>query len=148
MLLGDRAATTCQAQGRLRRGDETERVRLGAAARRDHGHAGCPRPVRSSSTLTSSRRTTLVVRVLNGTFSKSEGAVSKDRVRDITVVTPTRATPLDTAAWAAEGDTSILTVSTRESGTYVIGASLGPRELKLEAKDFNDYLAHVAYRSC
>jgi uncharacterized GH25 family protein len=85
---------------------------------------------------------TLIVRVLNGTFSKSEGAVAKDRVRDITVVTPAGATRLDTAAWMAEGDTSILTVSTRESGTYVIGASLGPRELKLEAKDFNDYLAH------
>jgi hypothetical protein len=86
--------------------------------------------------------TTLIVRVLNGTFSKSEGAVAKDRVRDITFVTPAGATRLDTAAWVAEGDTSILTVSTRESGTYVIGASLGPRELKLEAKDFNDYLAH------
>lgn len=86
--------------------------------------------------------TTLIVRVLNGTFSESEGAVAKDRVRDITVITPTGATRLDTAAWVAEGDTSILTVSTRESGTYVIGASLSPRELKLEAKDFNDYLAH------
>ena len=85
---------------------------------------------------------TLVVRVLNGTFSKSEGAVAKDRVRDITVVTPAGATRLDSAAWEAEGDTSILTVGTRESGTYVIGASLRPREIKLEARDFNDYLAH------
>jgi hypothetical protein len=86
--------------------------------------------------------TTLIVRVLNGTFSTSEGAVARDRVRDITVVTPVGTTRVDTAAWVAQGDTSILTVSTRESGTYVIGASLGPRELKLEAKDFNDYLAH------
>ena len=84
---------------------------------------------------------TLVVRVLNGTFSKSEGAVAKDRVRDITVLTPAGATRLDSAAWEVEGDTSILTVGTRESGTYVIGASLRPREIKLEAKDFNDYLA-------
>jgi uncharacterized GH25 family protein len=85
---------------------------------------------------------TLVVQVLNGTFSKSEGAVAKDRVRDIAVVTPAGITRLDTAVWAARGDTSILTVSTGESGTYVIGASLYPRELRLEAKEFNDYLAH------
>lgn len=85
---------------------------------------------------------TLVVRVLNGSFSSSEGAVAKDRVRDIAVVTPNRVMRLDTAAWAARGDTSILTVRAGESGTYVIGASLRPRELRLEAKDFNDYLAH------
>jgi uncharacterized GH25 family protein len=85
---------------------------------------------------------TLQVRVLNGTFSTSDGAVAKDRVRDIAVVTPAGTTRLDTTAWAAQGDTSVLRVRTGESGTYVIGASVHPRELKLEAKDFNDYLAH------
>lgn len=40
------------------------------------------------------------------------------------------------------GDTSVLSVTTGESGTYVIGVSLRPRELRLDAKDFNDYLAH------
>jgi uncharacterized GH25 family protein len=85
---------------------------------------------------------TLIVRVLNGTFDKSEGAVSKDRLNDITVVTPAGITQLDTTAWAVKGDTSILTVGTGERGTYVIGASLRPRELVLTAKEFNDYLAH------
>jgi hypothetical protein len=85
---------------------------------------------------------TLVVRVLNGSFSESEGSVAKDRVRDIAVVTPDGVARLDTAAWAARGDTSVLTVSTGEKGTYVIGVSLRPRELKLEAKEFNDYLSH------
>jgi uncharacterized GH25 family protein len=33
-------------------------------------------------------------------------------------------------------------VRTKESGTYVIGVSVHPRELKLTAKEFNDYLAH------
>jgi hypothetical protein len=84
----------------------------------------------------------LMVRVLNGTFSASEDAVARVRVRDITVVTPAGVTRLDTTAWTARGDTSVLTVSTGESGTYVIGASLHPRELELEAKDFNAYLAH------
>ena len=84
----------------------------------------------------------LLVRVLNGTFSTSEGAVARDRVRDIAVVTPAGRTRLDTAAWAVRGDTSLLTVTTRESGTYVIGASIRPLEIKLEAKEFNEYLAH------
>jgi uncharacterized GH25 family protein len=85
---------------------------------------------------------TLVVRVLNGTFNTSEGAVTSDRLRDIAVVTASGRTRPDTSTWAAHGDTSLLTVSTGESGTYVIGASLHPRELKLEAKDFNEYLVH------
>jgi hypothetical protein len=85
---------------------------------------------------------TLEVRVLNGTFNASEGAVTRDRLRDIAVVTPAGRTRPDTSAWAAQGDTSLLTVSTGQSGTYVIGASLHPRELKLEAKEFNEYLAH------
>lgn len=84
----------------------------------------------------------LVVHVLNGTFSTSEGAVARDRVRDIAVVTPAGVMRLDTAAWVARGDTSVLTVKMGESGTYVLGTSLRPRELRLEAKDFNDYLAH------
>jgi hypothetical protein len=84
----------------------------------------------------------LTVRVLNGTFTQSENAVGRDRLRDIAVVTRTGLTRLDTTAWTARGDTSLLTVLTGESGTYVIGASLRPRDFKLEAKEFNSYLAH------
>ncbi|MGH9890947.1 MAG: DUF4198 domain-containing protein, partial [bacterium] len=82
----------------------------------------------------------LVVRVLNGTFSASEGAVVNDRLRDLVLVTPDGVRRLDMGTWVARGDTSVLTATTGESGTYVIGASLRPRELKLEAKDFNAYL--------
>ena len=35
----------------------------------------------------------------------------------------------------------MLTLRTGAAGTYVIGASLRPREIRLEAKDFNTYLA-------
>jgi uncharacterized GH25 family protein len=85
---------------------------------------------------------TLNVQVLNGTFTLSEGSVARDRLRDIALVTPAGRTRLDTTAWTARGDTSILSLKTGESGTYVIGASLRPLELKLDAEDFNDYLAH------
>ena len=80
--------------------------------------------------------------VLNGTFSESENAVMKDRLRDLSIVNPSgTTTPVDVAGWAETGDTSIVTVRVGESGTYLIGASLRPREIALEAKDFNAYLA-------
>jgi uncharacterized GH25 family protein len=85
---------------------------------------------------------TVRLHVLNGTFSKSENAVTKDRLRDLSIVNPSgTTTPLDVAGWAETGDTSIVTVPVGETGTYLLGASLKPREIALEAKDFNTYLA-------
>lgn len=81
------------------------------------------------------------VYVLNGTFSKSEGAVTRDRLRDLSLATPNGVSRLDTAVWQVGGDTSVLTVQSGSAGTYVVGASLHPREIRLEAKDFNTYLA-------
>lgn len=84
---------------------------------------------------------TVRVYVLNGTFSKSEGAVTRDRLRDLSLVTSDGVRRLDSATWEAPGNTSVLTLRTGVAGTYVIGASLLPREIRLEAKDFNTYLA-------
>lgn len=84
---------------------------------------------------------TVRIYVLNGTFSKSEGAVTRDRLRDLSLVTSDGVRRLDTGTWEAPGDTSVLTLRTGAAGTYVIGASLLPREIRLEAKDFNTYLA-------
>jgi uncharacterized protein DUF4198 len=81
------------------------------------------------------------VYVLNGTFSKSEGAVTRDRLRALDLIGPAGVRPLDTAAWVPAGDTTVLTLRTGEGGTYVVGASLRPREIRLDAKDFNNYLA-------
>ena len=84
---------------------------------------------------------TIVIRVLNGTFSKSENAITRDRLRDISVVGSTGWSHLDTTAWEAAGDTSRFNVRIGKAGTYVVGASTLPREITLEAKDFNAYLA-------
>ena len=85
---------------------------------------------------------TIRLQVLNGTFSKSENAVTKDRLRELSIVGADGvAKPLDVAGWADTGDTSIVTVRAGESGTYLIGASLRPREIALKGKDFNTYLA-------
>ena len=84
-----------------------------------------------------------IVHALNGTFSTSENAVTRDRLRDISVVGPAGWSHLDTTNWDATSDTTKarLSVPIGRSGTYVVGASTRPREITLEAKDFNTYLA-------
>jgi hypothetical protein len=82
------------------------------------------------------------VRVLNGTFTASEGAVAPERLRDLSLAGPAGRTQLDTAGWLTRGDTSMLTVRASTAGTWVLGASLLPRTIRLEAADFNEYLAH------
>lgn len=82
------------------------------------------------------------VPVLNGTFVKSEGAVTADRVSDLSVVSAGRRARLSTTLWTPSGDTTVLTLRTGEAGTYVVGASTRPRELALSATDFNEYLEH------
>jgi uncharacterized GH25 family protein len=78
--------------------------------------------------------------VLNGTFDESEGPVTRDRIRDISLVAPAGTTHPDTGAWHPRGDTTYLRFRTAESGTYVVGASVLPRVLALSADDFNQYL--------
>jgi hypothetical protein len=82
----------------------------------------------------------VLVRVLNGTFSKSENSIARPRVRDISVVSPAGRARLDTTLWSTAGDTSTFSVHTGASGTYVLGASTNPNVIALKAKDFNEYL--------
>lgn len=82
------------------------------------------------------------VRVLNGTFTASEGAVARDRLRDLSLAGPSGRTRLDTTDWQTRGETSMLTVRASAPGTWVLGASLLPRFIRLEAADFNGYLEH------
>ena len=78
--------------------------------------------------------------VLNGTFSSSENSVTRDRLRDLSVVSPSGRASADTALWSPKGDTSAFYLRTTTSGTYVVGASLLPREITLKADEFNTYL--------
>jgi len=82
----------------------------------------------------------VVVQVLNGTFSKSENSITRDRVLDVSVVSPSGRARMDTSAWTIAGDTSTFTVRTGAAGTYVLGASTRPRMITLEGKAFNGYL--------
>jgi len=83
---------------------------------------------------------TVRVAVLNGTFVASEGAVSPDRLLDLSVVGPTERRAIPRASWRPSGDSTWLTVQTGAPGTYVIGASLSPRQIALSGEEFNSYL--------
>lgn len=83
---------------------------------------------------------TVILRALNGTFNNSENSVARNRLRDLSVVSPAGHSRIDTTMWSSAGDTSLLTLRTSVAGTYVVGASLLPREITLEAQEFNTYL--------
>ena len=85
-------------------------------------------------------RTAVRVAVLNGTFSTSEAAVAPDRLRDLSIAGPNGRVVLARDAWRPQGDTTWLTLTTGSTGTYVLGASLLPREIALTAEQFNAYL--------
>jgi uncharacterized GH25 family protein len=80
------------------------------------------------------------VRVLNGTFTRSENSIARSRLADASVIMPTRRVQLDTAEWSVTGDTSTFHIHTRGAGTYVIGASTRPSIIALSGDDFNLYL--------
>jgi len=83
------------------------------------------------------------VRLLNGTFRKSDGTVSRDRFRDINVLAPNVNESIrELLSWRDEGKTTIMELQTRGPGTYVVGVSTKPREISLKAAEFNDYLSH------
>ncbi|HET6646533.1 MAG TPA: DUF4198 domain-containing protein [Pyrinomonadaceae bacterium] len=83
------------------------------------------------------------VRLLNGTFQKSDGVIARDRLRDISVSGPNLSGPINqSVTWRDEGETTLMTIKTGGPGTYLVGVSTKPREIDLKAADFNDYLQH------
>lgn len=84
-----------------------------------------------------------VVRLLNGTFNRSDGVVARDRFRDVSLVANgSRRSNAESFSWRNEDKTTLLEFQTGAPGTYLVGASTKPREIDLKAADFNDYLDH------
>ena len=83
----------------------------------------------------------VLVRLLNGTFTRSENSITRDRLIDVAIVSASGRVALDTTQWTVAGDTSTFSLQTGASGTYVLGASTRPRVLGMAAKAFNAYLA-------
>lgn len=83
------------------------------------------------------------VRLLNGTFLKSDGAVARERFQDVSLVAPGVASSSEELIdWRDEGKTTVMEIETGAPGTYVVGVSTRSREISLKAADFNDYLSH------
>lgn len=83
---------------------------------------------------------TITVAVLNGTFTTSEAAVDRSRLRDLRVTGPGGARAADTASWEAAGKETRWRLKVAEAGTHVLGASLKPRMIRLNGEEFNKYL--------
>jgi uncharacterized GH25 family protein len=84
------------------------------------------------------------VPLLNGTFTKSENAIDRRRIADLSLVTPAGRTALDTSAVSAQDDTTLLAVRLGGPGTYVLALSTRPSEITLAGKDFTAYLREEA----
>lgn len=94
---------------------------------------------------------TATVALYNGDFDKSENAIARDRMLDVSVVGPGGTAHLPESAWRDSAvfhwspdsvDTALLTFETGDPGTYLIGVSTAARTITLSAADFNEYLVH------
>ena len=70
------------------------------------------------------------IKILNGSFQTSEGAVNFARLKDVSVVSPagTRTNPKETD-FTKDDKTSFLNLQPTEEGNYVVGLSTMPREI-------------------
>ena len=84
--------------------------------------------------------TEVQVRVLNGSFTSSEAAVARDRLRDLTVVGPAGISHPERSTWADGAKESQWRVELHDAGTHVLGASLDPKTIRLTGTQFNGYL--------
>jgi len=82
----------------------------------------------------------VVVRLLNGTFSQSENAIVRSRVRDASIAGPRARIPIDMSTWTESGDTTTFRVRVGATGTYAVGVSTTPSIIALSADTFNMYL--------
>lgn len=83
-----------------------------------------------------------VVRLINGTFVKSENSISRDRIANVSIVANGHVTNPPHAAWYDDKDSSYLKYRTGEAGTYVIGVSTRPNMITMSPEDFITYLKH------
>jgi hypothetical protein len=83
-----------------------------------------------------------VVRLVNGTFDKSENSIGRDRMADVSIAANGRVTKPPEEDWYDDSNSSYLGFRTRGPGTYVVGVSTNPSVIELSADDFITYLRH------
>ncbi len=85
--------------------------------------------------------TSVVVPLLNGTFSTTENSIDRNRIADISLIAPGNRVRYDTTVVKARGDTTFISITTEGAGTYVLGLSTRPNQLKISGMEFSGYLA-------
>jgi uncharacterized GH25 family protein len=79
--------------------------------------------------------------LINGTFTKSENSIARNRLADISLLGPAGRSRVDTSQWKADGhDTSFIAVKGGAAGTYVLGVSTRSNIIPLTGQEFNEYL--------
>lgn len=81
------------------------------------------------------------IKILNGTFQASEGAVNFAGLQDVSLISPSgmRSNPKETD-FTRDEKTSFLNLQLAKAGNYLVGLSTMTREIDLKAKDFKKYL--------
>ena len=83
------------------------------------------------------------VSLYNGTFDKSENAIARDRMIDVSVVDgDAKVSHPATGQWRDEGAVAILDFETGAPGTYLVGISTATNMIELTAEEFEEYLRH------
>ena len=82
------------------------------------------------------------VSLINGTFDKSENAIDRARMNDVTVLGAGKKSHPANDSWTDDETTSYLKYKTGKPGTYVVGVSTKPKVLTMSREDFIAYLKH------
>lgn len=83
-----------------------------------------------------------VVRLINGTFDKSENSINRDRMADVSVVANGRTIHPEGDQWYDDENSSYLKYRVGDPGTYVIGVSTRFNTITMTPEDFVKYLEH------
>ena len=82
------------------------------------------------------------IELFNGTFELSENTIDRNRMADVSLVGNGQRLVVDTAMWKEKDGVTILNFNTGAAGTWVAGVSTLPRNIEMNAEDFNGYLEH------
>jgi hypothetical protein len=84
-----------------------------------------------------------VLELINGTFWKNEASIDNRRISQISIIGPDdEEIEVNRGDVVDEGGVTRLEIGYPRPGTYVVGVSLKPRQIRVEASDFNDYLEY------
>jgi uncharacterized protein DUF4198 len=87
-------------------------------------------------------RATVTIPVFNGTFTASENAVERGRLRDLSLWGPGGRQAIPVSSWTDRDPRSTVRVSVGgEPGTYAVGVEIAPRTIALAGAAFDAYLA-------